>query len=813
MIINKSGDNVLLNRDIYVLSVVLSILLATFGGVKFDVVPKSIIPVSLFLIALIVHSVPAYTPPNNPFIGKFLSSLDPYYYYRHANYIVSNGTIPEKETLAYPTKPPTWYYSRLMVSLLMASFSLILKPFGVTVHDVAMLYPSVFSAFTVLIFYLLLKELFKESDNSEIIAFLGAFMLALSPAFGMKSIAANCEDDALGMFLAISFLYLFIKSIRLKSLKYSFLSGLSLLILNLSWSGYLYFVSLVALFSVVYSTINFISGRNCTEHVKFFIIPILISWLYPLFFHPKGVLSLEYVRKPEMVALLGFCVGVSVPLLLEFLRGVTKEFNLKRVIHYTVSTPYVISVAAILIIILVMVGTTPVLDFLGYLSSGAKVRDIVGMTTAEQKAMCDKILSKECVVSLYNYFGISTIFGIFSIPFLIYNLRKDMGPSFVLCWGVPSLWFVTHKVQYIFITSVGITALGSSIGSLLSFKISELKNSFKIIPTICVLVIPIVLSMSGVPVFKVFSPPDGRSVLYQGSPVKSRVYWEPALQWLKQQEGNVVVLTWWDYGHWITAISNKTSIVDNVKAHKDIVQDIAKFHVLIENESEALELAKRYGTDYVIFDFDMIAKSGAPHFIATSTIRTETTKQKKGEYMGYGMCVFSPKHSELKGRLETLDDGSARLVRNVVFLCSAGGNIEEYIGAIVFDIVGNKLTSIKVFTFSQQDGTIFLDGPVSWETLQEGRHSSILGVLPFGDILSNCLNYGTDSYSNFPTLNTLVYVPEKFNNYMMTRMYLGDYLDEYKSIGLADKNIRELKHFQLVESFSLGYVKVYRIID
>jgi len=48
-----------------------------------------------------------------------------------------------------------------------------------------------------------------------------------------------------------------------------------------------------------------------------------------------------------------------------------------------------------------------------------------------------------------------------------------------------------------------------------------------------------------------------------------------------------------------------------------MVKDIARFHVLSENESEALDIAEKYKATTVVIDWTMIGKSGAPHFIAT----------------------------------------------------------------------------------------------------------------------------------------------------------------------------------------------------
>jgi len=58
----------------------------------------------------------------------------------------------------------------------------------------------------------------------------------------------------------------------------------------------------------------------------------------------------------------------------------------------------------------------------------------------------------------------------------------------------------------------------------------------------------------------------------------------------------------------------------------------------------------------------------------------------------------------------------------------------------------------------------------------------------------------------------------------MTKLYLGDHLEEYQNAGLADPTIEKPKYFKLVDGFLgdprnpeddhsyWGYVRVYKII-
>jgi len=140
---------------------------------------------------------------------------------------------------------------------------------------------------------------------------------------------------------------------------------------------------------------------------------------------------------------------------------------------------------------------------------------------------------------------------------------------------------------------------------------------------------------------------------------------------------------------------------------------------------------------------------------------------------------------------------------------------------IIFEIKNDRVSDIKVTPIARRGERLTADKSVSWDTWKEDRGASILGVQSLRNILGNILNYeeNPDKYINFPTFTTLVYVPGKFSQYMVTKLYLGDYMDEYRQVELVDSSVLKPEHFELVDEFLrgksdksyYGYVKVYKI--
>lgn len=813
-------------RDFSVFSIVFGIFLLFYAIMLHKILnPGAAAILAILFSTLLIHIAPAFTFSWAPWAGKYLAEItDPYFYYRHAKFIVENGYVMEIDKMTYPTAHIDHSWGIYLQPVFTASIALVLGILNINVYDVNIIYAGVFAAFSVLALYLLIKNLFSDmKPYNRIAAILAAFMLMLSPAFASKAIATNSEDDAIGMFLFISSFSLFAISIRKKSLLFSILSGITFLFLAIAWNGYAYALLVFGIFASLYAMINFIHKKNCVEHIPYFIIPVIMSRLSFLIIHPRGEL-------PPLNLPLSFLMPFATPVIIAFFLEIIRVYLYGKIEVKGISIgnrlenfiqKHIFYIGGLILIAagfsIFFITPDSILKYISSLTTTA-VTAIIARTTAEQNPMCGGIknfwdvLNKGCIMTLYNNFGIGIIFGLAMIPILLYFMifRRSIGAVFVLSLALPILWGVVNKSQYQFMASVPIVALGSTIGLIIATSRKDI-GSLRVIPLIVILAIPLFMSIgSSMPILEPFG---GATQMRYGGSNAEAVFWEPTLEWLKTTPDDTVILTWWDYGHIITAISNRVSIADNLKGNAEIVQDLAKFHVLETNETTALEIARKYSADYVIIDWTMIGKSGAPHFIATSNI---TTKEP-GEYMGYSQCGFSQQNSALTPRLVPNSEGGFDSVKSIVFTCNVAGPYNEYIGAIIFNIANDKLTGVSISPITATDRGLMLEQPIPWSTWKQEHNASILGIQGLRNIIGNSLNYGTDRYIGFQTFNTLIYVPEKFNDYMMTKLYLGDYMEEYKQFGLTD--INGLEHFRLVDGFLgdtqdnsyFGYVRAYKI--
>merc|ERR1711908_20204 len=88
--------------------------------------------------------------------------------------------------------------------------------------------------------------------------------------------------------------------------------------------------------------------------------------------------------------------------------------------------------------------------------------------------------------------------------------------------------------------------------------------------------------------------PDGRRILFDD--------YREAYFWLRQNtDPNAKILSWWDYGYQMSAMANRTVIVDNNTWNNTHIATVGR--ALASPEEEAVEIARKLDSDYVLVIF------------------------------------------------------------------------------------------------------------------------------------------------------------------------------------------------------------------
>ena len=161
---------------------------------------------------------------------------------------------------------------------------------------------------------------------------------------------------------------------------------------------------------------------------------------------------------------------------------------------------------------------------------------------------------------------------------------------------------VFASISIIILSSIGLSVL---IHKFMNKQSSQSKTNFvrtssKIlfISGIAVLLlIPLIFPLNGNWVSASSNPP---TILNGGTSFTITTNdWKDSLEWIKQNTPeDSVIASWWDYGYWITTLSERSTLADNATIHTSKIQQIAK--IFLNSPDQSWEMLNKLDVDYVV---------------------------------------------------------------------------------------------------------------------------------------------------------------------------------------------------------------------
>ncbi len=470
---------------------------------------------------------------------------------------------------------------------------------------------------------------------------------------------------------------------------------------------------------------------------------------------------------------------------------------------------------------------------------------------------------------IFILFVFFDIIAIFLLTLKFSPEGGKMGAAIILILAISGLWAYYNVPQRGVDSVLGIIALGATVGLIAGINKKNL-NGLRIIGTIAVIIIPLFVfpfiyninytDSTGkvVTLLPYFSHlwHSSTTMLHQGGDGDWNIgsginWWMHGLQWFNENTAKQdIVLTWWDYGHWITPIAERPVLIDNLQAVHWQLQEVARFFTVYQTEDEAMKLVKEYpNVKYIVIDYTLIGKNHALRFIAQGNLSKQDDKAYE-EWLknpenpnknALGVCQFGGKSDTI----EKSSAGGSEEVSKLYFgYCSYPPNKTQrldYLAKIEFDIAKrsvdiNKPDETQIYvkkiivqgytdkeTYSAYYGR---DVPVPTEEMsldewKKNHNGSLLGIQSFGDVIMCVMR---DDFSGnfwycdprFPMFREFVYAPNEFQNHMFTKLYLGEHANSYAQYGLCDadwcKNPSErLKNWKLVWDNNYGFIRIWKL--
>ena len=529
--------------------------------------------------------------------GFQLNEFDPFFNFRATEYIVENGFSKYFDWHDYKS----WYPTGRDIStssqfMLHATAAITYQVFGsnLSLYDYTILFPAVIGSLTVIVIFVLVR-LFAGTTAGLI----ASVLFAISFPILLRGSIGWFKSEPLGIFYGLLGLYLFLSAIQSRNKKIAFLKiifgGIVLAFSMSSWGGTQFFIIPIGMFIVALPFIN-------KDH-KF------LLWSIPLFVGIFLSISGSFERPG-----LNFVFGVAGFLLIFptifltgciFIQKISSEKNKIRN-------------GLVLLILIIVLGTSvfiinPYLDhpvnlpsvrYLNVISPFSTTTDPLVDSVAEHAtAATDISFLLHSVWMIFAGIGIWLILSkkISQTETLVKN---DM-TIFLLIFGITGVYFSSVFIRLELFASISLIMLSSVGLSILTKKLFAINFSGKKNYPIKISYVVLIIFLFSLPLvfpanYNWINSNDSPPVILNGATSNPPSNdWIETLEWIKlNTPENAVIASWWDYGYWITTMSDRTTIVDNATLSTKQIQKMAQ--MLMSTPDNSWNILKEMNADYVV---------------------------------------------------------------------------------------------------------------------------------------------------------------------------------------------------------------------
>jgi dolichyl-diphosphooligosaccharide---protein glycosyltransferase len=468
--------------------------------------------------------------------------------------------------------------------------------FGVqiTLYNFLVLLPVFFGAISCVLFYFLVRRI-----GGDAAGLFSALMLAVSPPLIQRGNLGwfKSEPFAILLFVAASYLVLTVfdkdrnlRSRVIRGLSAGLLAGYS----STAWGGGDYFSAAFGLIFLILPFLNLDLASLTPAIISFTAADIFASAIFPR----PGV---AIVTNPVGLALISGTVFV---LLGQWAKTWVKPADYRRTLSK-------------FLLVFVLGGLT-VMSF-GYVG-GISVRylSVIAPWARSGNALVQSV-AEQAYPTGQDYFTSYVLLLSFGVAGALIALRRRNVPmTYALVIGLTGIYFSAAYSRLLVYSSISLGLLAGVGFAELAFALvkpsttplvkkkpvyttrSEMKVVFSVAVIALIAIpagtywIPNPISCTGSnSYFCNQSPADSGVSLVNGATTYTRSPfgdWIQTLNWIRHDTpSNAVVISWWDYGYWITVVGNRTSAADNSTLNGTRIAEIGR--MFMSNATAAAVIA------------------------------------------------------------------------------------------------------------------------------------------------------------------------------------------------------------------------------
>lgn len=537
-----------------------------------------------------------------------IHEFDPYFNYRTTKYLVEEGFYNFHNWF----DDRAWYplgriiggtiYPGLMVTS--AFFYHILHYVNITIEirNICVFLAPFFSSLTVIVTYLLTKEL--SSSGAGLIA---ACLISIVPGYISRSVAGSYDNEGIAIFCMLLTYYLWIKAVKSGSIYWSALCAIAYFYMVSSWGGYVFLINLIPMHVFALMIVGRFSNRIYVAYSIVYVLGTILSMQI-------SFVGFQPIQSSEHMAAFGIFGLCQLMAFYEYAQSKLSADQFQVLFK---------AVATLLATALAVVGT--ILTITGKISPWTgRFYSLLDPSYAKNNIPIIASVSEHQPTSWSSfYFDLQILMTMF--PVGIYFCFKNLTDAniFIILYGMTSVYFAGVMVRLMLVlapvmcilSGIGISAiLVTYMKNMDAPKVDKkLKKSEENYPKkseIATIIVFFMCFFLANYVFhctwvtsEAYSSPS--IVLSANSGNGDKIIFDDfreAYYWLRYNtHEDAKVMSWWDYGYQITAMANRTILVDNNTWNNTHISRVGQ--AMSSTEEKAYEIAKSLDVDYVLIIF------------------------------------------------------------------------------------------------------------------------------------------------------------------------------------------------------------------
>ncbi|KAG2666916.1 hypothetical protein I3843_15G084600 [Carya illinoinensis] len=514
---------------------------------------------------------------------SMIHEFDPYFNYRTTLFLTEKGFYEFWNWF----DSESWYplgriiggtlYPGLMVTAAIIYWLLRFLRFAIHIREVCVLTAPFFASNTTLVAYFFGKEVWDSGAG-----LVAAALIAICPGYISRSVAGSYDNEGVAIFALLLTFYLFVKAVNTGSLAWALASAFAYFYMVSAWGGYVFIINLIPLYVLVLLITGRYSMRLYVAYNSMYVLGMLLAMQIRF-------VGFQHVQSGEHMAAMGVFFLLQVFFFLDWVKHLLSDTKLfQAFLRITVTTA--IGVGAIAL----GVGMAS-----GYISPWTgRFYSLLDPTYAKDHIPIIASVSEHQPTAWSSFmFDFHILLFLFPAVCLISAIAVSA--------TIKNLTLVARaksKVTQTGSVRGSSSSKGSSKASLDQSQPFQRNGAIALLLGAFYLLSKYATHCTWV-TSEAYSSPS--IVLAARGAHGNRVIFDDyreAYFWLrKNTPPDAKVMSWWDYGYQITAMGNRTVIVDNNTWNNTHIATVGR--AMSSYEDEAYEIMRSLDVDYVLVVF------------------------------------------------------------------------------------------------------------------------------------------------------------------------------------------------------------------